>query len=163
MKLIGFIVVFIFQNSVSKKVEVDSTPSSRTESQVPSPQSVAGDIVVEDASIKEEPKVFPFKNTSYDAKRSTKKKISKGLKQILSLERSQAWSEDTVLYTHIEAPPSFKPAKKYSDLSGVPAKYTDPQTQLRYSFAEEFETIRTLPSDIVAGYLGLRKAFNPVG
>jgi len=117
MKLIGFIVVFIFQNSVSKKVEVDSTPSSRTESQVPSPQSVAGDIVVEDASIKEEPKVFPFKNTSYDvhtkfttifstsvvimfplqAKRSTKKKISKGLKQILSLERSQAWSEDTVL------------------------------------------------------------------
>ena len=43
------------------------------------------------------------------------------------------------------------------------AKYTDPQTQLRYSLAEEFQTIRALPSDIVAGYLNLRKAANPVG
>lgn len=51
---------------MSKKVEVDSAPSSRTESQVPSPQSVGGDVVIEDISVKEEPKVFPFKNTSYD-------------------------------------------------------------------------------------------------
>ena len=43
------------------------------------------------------------------------------------------------------------------------AKYTDPQTQLRYSLAEEFQTIRTMPNDIVAGYLTLRKAANPVG
>jgi YL1 nuclear protein C-terminal domain len=43
------------------------------------------------------------------------------------------------------------------------AKYTDPQTQLRFSLAEEFQTIRTMPGDIIAGYLALRKAANPVG
>merc|ERR1712071_375922 len=150
-------------SSTPKKVDAEGAASSKTETQVPSPQSIAGDIIVEDVSINEEPKVFPFKNVSYDAKKLTKKRISKGLKQILALERSLPWSEDAVLYTHIEAPPSFKPAKKYSDLSGAVAKYTDPQTQLRYSFAEEFQTIRILPSDIVAGYLGLRKALNPVG
>ena len=43
------------------------------------------------------------------------------------------------------------------------AKYTDPQTQLRYNCIDEYQTIQTLPSDIVAGYLTLRKAANPVG
>ena len=66
--MIVYVILHVLQNSVAKKVEVDSTPSSRTESQVPSPQSVGGDIVVEDVSVKEEPKVFPFKNASYDVR-----------------------------------------------------------------------------------------------
>lgn len=41
--------------------------------------------------------------------------------------------------------------------------YTDPHTHLRYAEAEEYQTIQTLPSDIVSGYLTLRKALNPVG
>lgn len=62
----------------------------------------------------------------------------------------------------INAPPSFKPAKKYSDISGLPAPYTDPQTKLYYSTPEEFQTIRSLPSDIISGYLVLRRANNPI-
>jgi len=84
-------------SSTPKKVDAEGAASSKTETQVPSPQSIAGDIIVEDVSIKEEPKVFPFKNVSYDAKKLTKKRISKGLKQILALERSLPWSEDAVL------------------------------------------------------------------
>lgn len=61
-------------------------------------------------------------------------------------------------YSSLEAPPSFRPAKKYSDISGLEALYTDPQTRLHYSTAEEFAEIRKLPSDIVQGYLALRKA-----
>ena len=68
LAMIVYVILHVLQNSVAKKVEVDSTPSSRTESQVPSPQSVGGDIVVEDVSVKEEPKVFPFKNASYDVR-----------------------------------------------------------------------------------------------
>ena len=63
-----------------------------------------------------------------------------------------------ITYSTIDAPPSFRPAKKYSDISGLPASYTDPHTKLHYSTAEEFKLIRKLPSDIVAGYLTLRRA-----
>ena len=52
----------------------------------------------------------------------------------------------------------LRPDKKYSDISGLEAAYTDPQTKLNYACAEEFSEIRKLPSDIVEGYLTLRKA-----
>lgn len=38
------------------------------------------------------------------------------------------------------------------------ANYTDPQTKLRFSSSEEFSYIRQLPTDVVTGYLMLRKA-----
>lgn len=68
-----------------------------------------------------------------------------------------------VLDSEINAPPSFKPAKKYSDLSGLIAPYTDPQSKLNYHNAEEFATVRSLPSDLTAGYLALRGASSIVG
>ena len=40
--------------------------------------------------------------------------------------------------------------------------YTDPHTKIRYATSDEFSRIRILPSDIVSGYLALRKANNPV-
>lgn len=43
------------------------------------------------------------------------------------------------------------------------ALYTDPQTRLRYSNADEYATISTLPMDITAGYLALRGATSIVG
>jgi len=87
-----------------------------------------------------------------------KKKPWKTLKQILSAEQSLTWPEDAITYSSLEAPPSFRPAKKYSDISGIEANYTDPQTKLHYACSEEFAEIRKLPSDIVQGYLALRKA-----
>ena len=41
------------------------------------------------------------------------------------------------------------PAKKYCDITGQPARYTDPKTKLRYADATVFEVQR---------YLGLRRA-----
>lgn len=63
----------------------------------------------------------------------------------------------------INAPPSFRPAKKYSDISGLIAPYTDPQSKLHFHSAEEFPTVRNLPSDLTAGYLTLRGASSIVG
>ncbi|XP_037090435.1 INO80 complex subunit C-like [Pollicipes pollicipes] len=100
---------------------------------------------------------------SHTNKTANKKRAWRPLKQLISLERSLPFPADAVTYWRLEAPPSFVPAKKYSDISGLPAKYTDPHTKLRYATAEEFKVIQSLPSDIVAGYLALRKAFNPVG
>lgn len=68
-----------------------------------------------------------------------------------------------LLDTSIAAPPSFLPAKKYSDISGLIAPYTDPQSKLHFHNSDEFATVRNLPSDLTAGYLQLRGASNIVG
>ncbi|XP_032776503.2 INO80 complex subunit C [Daphnia magna] len=153
---------------ISKKNEVSSTTTVRTETflskktEAASPLLTCVDGTLDEAYL-DEMKNVPFKNTCYEAKKTTKRKIWKGLKQILSQERSMECASDAVFYSSIDAPPSFKPAKKYSDLSGLLGNYTDPHTHLRYAEAEEYQTIQTLPSDIVSGYLTLRKALNPVG
>jgi INO80 complex subunit C len=85
-------------------------------------------------------------------------RVWKNLKQIISAERALPWNPDDVTYGSIDAPPSFKPAKKYSDISGLEAKYTDPQTKMRYVNADEYRRVRMLPGDIIAGCLHLRKA-----
>lgn len=102
---------------------------------------------------------FLFKDGNFEFGQATSKKRTwKNLKQILANERMLPWQQDDPTYSSIDAPPSFKPAKKYSDLVGLPAKYQDPQTGMRFSTSTEFSMIRTLPSDIVQNYLTIRRA-----
>ena len=89
---------------------------------------------------------------------SGKKRQWKALKQIITQEMTETSSEKGPNYGSIDAPPSFKPAKKYSDISGLEANYTDPHTKLNYSNIVEFKVIKKLPSDLIAGYLTLRRA-----
>uniref|UniRef100_A0A8D0H3J5 INO80 complex subunit C n=1 Tax=Sphenodon punctatus TaxID=8508 RepID=A0A8D0H3J5_SPHPU len=113
-------------------------------------------------------KPLPFKNPSFThsgiggAAAGKKNRTWKNLKQILVSERALPWQLNDPSYFSIDAPPSFKPARKYSDISGLPANYTDPQSKLRFSTIEEFAYIRMLPSDVVTGYLTLRKATSVV-
>ncbi|CAH7096132.1 INO80 complex subunit C [Phodopus roborovskii] len=109
-------------------------------------------------------KPLPFKDPNFvhsghgGAVAGKKNRTWKNLKQILAAERALPWQLNDPNYFSIDAPPSFKPAKKYSDVSGLLANYTDPQSKLRFSTIEEFAYIRRLPSDVVTGYLALRKA-----
>ncbi|XP_068616464.1 INO80 complex subunit C [Brachionichthys hirsutus] len=106
----------------------------------------------------------PFKDPAFThsgiggAAAGKKNRTWKNLKQILALERTLPWKISDPTYFNIDAPPSLKPSKKYSDISGLPANYTDPQTKLRFTSSEEFSYIRLLPTDVVTGYLALRKA-----
>lgn len=106
----------------------------------------------------------PFKDPTFmhsgigGAAAGKKNRTWKNLKQILALERTLPWKLSDPNYYNVDAPPSLKPAKKYSDISGLPANYTDPQTKLRFTSSEEFSYIRLLPTDVVTGYLALRKA-----
>ena len=102
--------------------------------------------------------IFKNPNFEHSGARGGRKRTWRGLKQVISMERSLAWPENSVTYGSIDAPLSFKPSKKYSDISGFHAKYTDPQTKLRYSSSAEFRIIRQLPYDRMQGYLGLRNA-----
>lgn len=107
----------------------------------------------------------PFKagTLQQNLKQTTKKRIWKSLKQIISAEKTLPWTDDQVHYSSINTPPSFKPSKKFSDLSGLPSNYTDPQTKLRFANKDEYATIVGLPMDITAGYLALRGASSIVG
>ncbi|XP_072268019.1 INO80 complex subunit C [Pyxicephalus adspersus] len=109
-------------------------------------------------------KPLPFKQANFlhsgigGAAAGKKNRTWKNLKQILALERALPWQLNDPSYFNIDAPPSCKPSKKYSDISGLPANYTDPQSKLRFTTIEEFNYIRMLPTDVVTGYLTLRKA-----
>nr|XP_028558867.1 INO80 complex subunit C [Podarcis muralis] len=137
------------------------------------PQNTSAETVTENKTVTTDPstgpvetsiKPLPFKSPSFvhsgigGAAAGKKNRTWKNLKQILASERALPWQLNDPSYFSIDAPPSFKPAKKYSDISGLPANYTDPQSKLRFSTIEEFAYIRMLPSDVVMGYLTLRKA-----
>lgn len=113
-----------------------------------------------------------------------KKRVWKSLKQILATERALPWPENAITCeskldwfqeklikpydplntdSSLNPPPSFRPAKKYSDISGLIAPYTDPQSKLNYHNSEEFATVRSLPMDLTAGLLALRGASSIVG
>ena len=66
-----------------------------------------------------------------------------------------------VTYTNIESAPSLHPAhiKHYCDITGLPARYTDPKTRLRYHDAEVFAVVRSLPQNSIDDYLAARGAF----
>lgn len=63
-------------------------------------------------------------------------------------------------YTNIESAPSFHPTSKrrYCDITGLPASYTDPKTRLRYHDKEVFGLLRTMPQATTEGYLAARGA-----
>ncbi|ORX58210.1 chromatin-remodeling complex subunit ies6 [Hesseltinella vesiculosa] len=95
----------------------------------------------------------PFKNPKYH----TPKKW-KNLKQVLTLEKTQDFDLDIPTYQSIECPPSVRPQKKYCDITGLEAKYTDPKTGLRYHNNEIYKVIRTLGVPGVQAYLANRNA-----
>lgn len=69
-------------------------------------------------------------------------------------------SGPVVTYTNIESAPSLHPAhqRRYCDITGLPAPYTDPKTRLRYHNKEIFAVVRTLGQGIPEKYLEVRGA-----
>lgn len=65
-----------------------------------------------------------------------------------------------VTYTNIESAPSLNPAhqRRYCDITGLPAPYTDPKTRLRYHNQEIFGVIRSLGQGVADSYLEARGA-----
>ena len=150
-------------NSLGSRMssQLKSKPSSKPSLASNSPASS----VEEEKSSSEQP-ITPKrngKNTNFKSSKfcftylnSNKKRGWKGLKQILQADKNAQWNPDVPTYGAIEAPPPLKPVKKYSDVSGLIAKYTDPLTGLYYSNSEEFEAVRMLSISSVQSYLALR-------
>ncbi|CAB3368561.1 Hypothetical predicted protein [Cloeon dipterum] len=99
---------------------IDSLPGSSAPSPVPF-SALNDDDSKQDEGAKRP--VFKSKTFQHMNKSSNKKKAWKSLKQIIAQERAQPMPEGCVHYSGIEAPPSFKPAKKYSDLLGFLVRF----------------------------------------
>jgi INO80 complex subunit C len=99
----------------------------------------------------------PFKNPNFLLKKCANKSI-KTFKQIIQAENYECYPASAPNYVSIEAAPSTLPNKKYSDISGHMAKYTEPKTGLRFSTPFEFQIIRQLTQEHIEAYLALRKA-----
>lgn len=64
--------------------------------------------------------------------------------------------EDYIAYHEYEAPPSLRPSKKYCDVTGLEAPYTDPKSRLRYHNADIYELLKQFSSGAEQEYLMLR-------
>jgi len=103
----------------------------------------------------------PFKNPRYTRPQSKKLRSTK---QILAAERDRerqrreagGSSKEVPTYLSIEAPPSLLPQKRYCDVTGLEAPYTDPQSKLRYHNKAVYELIKTLPPGTNHEYLAIR-------
>ena len=96
----------------------------------------------------------PFK--TFYRKKPINAKAIKSLKQMTTEPVEQ--STEPGNYCSFEAPPSCKPAKKYCDFTGLPAKYTDRKTGLQYHDADFFRVIQGMNESIKNEYLELRNA-----
>jgi len=102
-----------------------------------------------------------FKNPNYVRPQSKKLRSTK---QILAAERERERlkreagnaNKEVPTYISIEAPPSLLPQKRYCDITGLEAPYTDPQSKLRYHNKAVYELIKTLPPGTGHEYLGIR-------
>jgi INO80 complex subunit C len=65
-----------------------------------------------------------------------------------------------VTYTNIESAPSLHPSsqRRYCDVTGLSAPYTDPKTRLRYHDGEMFAVVRQMQQATTEGYLAARGA-----
>ena len=92
-------------------------------------------------------KPLPFKDPNFvhshhgGAVTGKKNRTWKNLKQILAAESTLPWQLKHPNYFIVGTPSSFKPDKKYSDVSGLLANYTEPQSKLQFSTIEEFSYI----------------------
>ncbi|KAI9875532.1 MAG: chromatin-remodeling complex subunit ies6 [Pleopsidium flavum] len=80
---------------------------------------------------------------------------------VLERNRQAALSAGPVpTYTNIESAPSLHPGQQrhYCDITGLPARYTDPKTRLRYHDKEVFGVVRSLPQGVAEKYLEARAA-----
>ncbi|KAF8480781.1 hypothetical protein DFH94DRAFT_427931 [Russula ochroleuca] len=122
----------------------------------------------------------PFKNSAYTKNASRR---TKNLKAVLGQERERERLEreqrravreeamevdggavagdDMPSYLSIEAPPSVLPQRRYCDITGLEAPYTDPITGLRFHDKSIYELIKSLSASASKDYLAAR-GVNPI-
>lgn len=96
--------------------------------------------------------------TAVTKHRRGRRRAFKALKALLASQNYGRLPVSAATYTNIAAPPSTAPPKKYCDITGLPAAYTDPRTRMRYWGVGGFAAARAMPEWRVDEFLALRGA-----
>jgi len=82
------------------------------------------------------------------------------ISQAAQLAQESTTKGPAITYTNIESAPSLHPSsqRRYCDITGLPAPYTDPKTRLRYHNGEVFGILRTFNTASAEAYLAARGA-----
>lgn len=89
---------------------------------------------------------------------SARAKSWKSSRTLITSEHYDMVPTSTPTYVNIDTPPSMLPPKKYCDITGLPAKYMDPVTKIRYASKEVFRMVRKMQEHKVEEFLSLRHA-----
>lgn len=89
---------------------------------------------------------------------AARSKTWKSSRSLITAEHYDMMPPTAPTYVSIDAGPSMLPTKKYCDITGLPAKYTDPVTKLRFVGKQAFRVARNLPDHKVEEFLALRQA-----
>ncbi|RKP02771.1 hypothetical protein CXG81DRAFT_24559 [Caulochytrium protostelioides] len=84
--------------------------------------------------------------------------VAAGEGEAAAASASRTPSEIPMTYTSYSAAPSVLPRGKYCDVTGLPTRYYDRVTRLRYYNADIYKIIKRLPEHVVHAYLALRNA-----
>jgi len=105
------------------------------------------------------PSWYGFKSASFVAKRQAgigPGRQWRNMKQIIDRENFHLMAADTPTYVSIRSAPSSLPVRKYCDVSGLPAAYTDPRTRLHFHSTSEYKQIQAQSTDTIKIMLELR-------
>ncbi|KAI5815252.1 hypothetical protein BZA77DRAFT_316848 [Pyronema omphalodes] len=151
-----------------------STPSSKKSKAVPPVNPPAGpNPLLELLDITPHPK--GFKNPDYKPAARRNKNLKQMLSDAAAASKPSAAgptsgptsapaaptasvNEMQTTYANIESAPSFKRGNRWCDITGLPAKYTDPKTKLRYRDGEVYKVVRSLAPGGPEMYLSVRGA-----
>jgi INO80 complex subunit C len=116
----------------------------------------------------------PFKNSAYTKNVNRR---NKNQKQVLNADKEREKAErlkrqeeamqvdgeaqppsvqDVPTYSSVEAPPSIIPQRRYCDITGLEAPYTEPTSRLRYHDKNIYEIVKSLNPAAQQAYLALR-------
>ena len=115
--------------------------------------SKSNDAVVGTKKVVTTKKVRKKKKRKVTGKTTRKKTLKQVLREAKALNEMYGLED----YMSIEVPDSKLPPRKYCDITGYEAKYTDPKSKLRYCSVEVMKLIRSLPTNIQQQYLSIRK------
>jgi len=102
-----------------------------------------------------------FKNPDYKAPQRRNKNLKATLSDATNADPNRlnpVTKSMQPTYQNIESAPSLRRGNKWCDVTGLPARYTDPKTKLRFRNGEVFKVLRNLGAGGAEKYLEVRGA-----
>lgn len=101
---------------------------------------------------------LPFKKKNWSSKIRLHEKSNRNSKNMKNLSKDIIDGISYKIYQELEAGPSVLPKKKYCDLTGLEAPYSEINTGIRFYNADIYKEFQNMSQPIKNQYLNIRRA-----